>query len=294
MLKLDTRVSKFFSQYLCILCASFMLIGCSYFDTGEASQLEAGKAVQKIDLMRGDYAAGAPSLSEVAARSTSGSVQIFDVGNEAPLMATTVEAPMRASDLDAQEVQEIAAVPPQDLSLAMQQSPPSNVGIFSADPRVQIFPLDGGMIPQAPVVVQSGSLMPSPAPFVSREAVVNSSAATVYFGHDSTSLDAPTRSQVRDWAKRYLMRPRQDVITVSGHASSRATGGDVARRSLINLNVSLKRAYAVTAELVKAGIPAELIRSVGWGDTRPAGLRDGKTPEQAARRVEISLQGQTL
>ena len=61
-----------------------------------------------------------------------------------------------------------------------------------------------------------------------------------------------------------------------------------AERKIINLKISMDRAFAVSRALIQRGIPAEAIKVVAWGDSRPPPLVNGKNTESAARRVEIS------
>lgn len=95
---------KSFPLLLCILCASFVLAGCSYFDTGE--QLSASASdIEQVDLAP-TY--DLPSLPELVARQSRGRVQIFPLdGPQADLSY----AP--AAEMNMQPVQ---AVPPEGQS----------------------------------------------------------------------------------------------------------------------------------------------------------------------------------
>jgi outer membrane protein OmpA-like peptidoglycan-associated protein len=80
------------------------------------------------------------------------------------------------------------------------------------------------------------------------------------------------------------LRGQERRIVVEGHADM--VGGV----SPYNQNLSEQRAMAVRDYLVSKGVPADLIRSVGYGATRP--ISDNTSPEGRAanRRVEIIVE----
>jgi outer membrane protein OmpA-like peptidoglycan-associated protein len=49
----------------------------------------------------------------------------------------------------------------------------------------------------------------------------------------------------------------------------------------------VNRAYKVASALIKRGVPAEAIRLVAWGETRPPADQGQRSAEAASRRVEI-------
>jgi outer membrane protein OmpA-like peptidoglycan-associated protein len=113
--------------------------------------------------------------------------------------------------------------------------------------------------------------------------------AVIYFDHNSTVLDAGDRAVIAE--ARQLFDAGRDVgISVEGHSSVRANYKNARQRKMVNLNVSMRRAYHVVKALVALGVPAEVIRTVAWGEVRPPEPVQGMNDEAAARRVEIIIQ----
>ncbi len=114
----------------------------------------------------------------------------------------------------------------------------------------------------------------------------------IYFDHGSSELDASDVQAISAIGQKYNTNSG-DIISVEGHASERAEETDPIRRKEINLKVSMERAYAVARALIYNGIPANSIRTVAWGQERPAENIAGMDTETASRRVEIlSVSGQ--
>lgn len=78
----------------------------------------------------------------------------------------------------------------------------------------------------------------------------------------------------------YKLHPEWAKIRIEGHADAR---GDAA----FNQDVSVRRAAMVRNELVKRGIPAAIIESVGVGATRPRDKRKVEEAYRLNRRVEF-------
>ena len=78
----------------------------------------------------------------------------------------------------------------------------------------------------------------------------------------------------------YKLHPEWAKIRIEGHADAR---GDAA----FNQDVSERRAAMVRNELVKRGIPATIIESVGLGATRPRDKRKVEEAYRLNRRVEF-------
>ncbi|MBU0859741.1 MAG: OmpA family protein, partial [Alphaproteobacteria bacterium] len=70
-------------------------------------------------------------------------------------------------------------------------------------------------------------------------------------------------------------------------ASSRAEVSDPVERRILNLKMSMDRAFRVSSDLIRSGVPATAIKTTVYGDTRPAGPMDSKDGEAASRRVDI-------
>ena len=80
----------------------------------------------------------------------------------------------------------------------------------------------------------------------------------------------------------YLKRNPDRKILIEGHTDN--TGG-----SDYNLQLSQLRAQSVDSYLISSGVPADRIRAIGYGETRPEAPNDSATGRQQNRRVEIVI-----
>ena len=80
----------------------------------------------------------------------------------------------------------------------------------------------------------------------------------------------------------YLKRNPDRKVLIEGHTDN--TGG-----SEYNLQLSQLRAQSVESYLVSSGVPADRIRAIGYGETRPEAPNDSATGRQQNRRVEIVI-----
>lgn len=273
-----------------------MLVGCSYFDTGDGPVVEGG-APETIDLMTGDEMvqgseavpevlspAEPLDLPEIADRASDGRVQLYPLEGVLP--------PNK----------------PSPASPAVQaQGFPVTAAWGSSAPSVQVFPLDDDMrmalpphlmspteasplLPPSfesePLAASSGAWAPmsETGEFVTITAP-GKQALKVYFAHDSSNLD----HQAGDIIARILeyYRDSGGGLSIEGHASVNANISDPVRRKIVNLKVSMNRAFAVAKYLIEKGVPAESIRTVAWGEVRPPSGTNSMNLEKAARRVEI-------
>ena len=170
----------------------------------------------------------------------------------------------------------------------MKYSVPDGV-VSSRDSSVTVYPLDGEMMqPSAPVALtgQTEALTPSlPYPYPPLDHMDSQGVepARIYFAHSAVKLDGPAKQVIKTVAQ----RAGTGAIQVEGHASTRTATTNPVESRIVNLKVSMERAYDVTRELIRDGVPAETIQTRAWGDTRPALSVDGKSTEDASRRVEI-------
>jgi outer membrane protein OmpA-like peptidoglycan-associated protein len=184
----------------------------------------------------------------------------------------------------------------------------------ATDPRVTVFPLDGGaaypttQLAQAPAPswpnsmlplgkVESGPLTPEPATWEgggsSRKddgripsPEVGKDISRVYFAYGSANLNGQSRQALQSVAETAKFAP-VDRVSVEGHASQNAQTSDRVKAKILNLKESMNRAQAVSNNLIENGVPAEKIKTVAWGDTRPEGRS-----EPAQRRVDVVTGGQ--
>lgn len=171
------------------------------------------------------------------------------------------------------------------------------VSTGSMDPNVLVFPLDdtmpapvfdGGMPPLMPPAAEVPFSSPFPdtaaapppvmltppgAPF---EPAVNVNGAQIFFPHGSSKLSATGRQVIDSMAAR-----GGGYITVEGHASARGEAADPVEKRIVNLKMSMDRAFNVSSDLIRKGVPPEAITTTVYGDARPAATED------TSRRVEI-------
>ena len=123
---------------------------------------------------------------------------------------------------------------------------------------------------------------PSPVPVaVPSTEVVPSRSYLVFFDWDRAELTTRARQIVAE-AATASTRVRTTRIEVQGNADRSGTPA-------YNQGLSLRRARAVAAELVRHGVPQGEISVQGFGDTRPLVATAAGVREPQNRRVEIIL-----
>ena len=103
----------------------------------------------------------------------------------------------------------------------------------------------------------------------------------VTFRFDSAEIDSDYRGKLDNIVSVLKSNPGVRV-RVDGHTDS--TGAE-----RYNEGLSDRRAKAVAAYLVAAGVDAERIESKGWGEQKPAYPNDTKVQRAANRRAEITV-----
>jgi outer membrane protein OmpA-like peptidoglycan-associated protein len=110
----------------------------------------------------------------------------------------------------------------------------------------------------------------------------------VLFEFDSQALTSAAEGKVAAVAEVILRLAPERALSVEGHTDSI---GEVA----YNFDLSLRRAEGVSAQLIEAGIPAEQISTMGYGERFP--IVENRTPEgqddpvarAQNRRVEVVI-----
>lgn len=296
---------------ICALVAIMAVTGCSYFDTGEpvdvtadhpqAIDLTTGQPIQAQPLGAGqetaaatdgkpfDYAPiGYNDAAEAVRQSSDGRVQIFPLDDEQPVS----DAPFNGSynyNGGSIDVSPVEATP----LFA------SSTNTRNPYPGVEIYPLDDAMTnfsspqPDAapaslmpfPVAENTGHSFGRSGDFVAVPTMPGGVPSVIYFAHDSVALNQQDLAQISALARNYGPGAAQD-ISVAGHASVQSSIADPVQRKLINLKISMDRAFAVARALIESGIPAERVKTHGYGEEVPPAPSD-KPVEIAARRVEI-------
>ncbi len=109
----------------------------------------------------------------------------------------------------------------------------------------------------------------------------------MFFDWDRSDLTGRAREIIAE-AAQASTRVQTTRIEVNGYAdTSIAIPG--ARGQRYNMNLSVRRAQSVKAELIRDGVPASAIETEGFGDTHLLVPTGPNTREPQNRRVEIIL-----
>jgi len=111
---------------------------------------------------------------------------------------------------------------------------------------------------------------------------------TVNFKHGSASLSQGDRRLITDLARQALQT--NAFLRVVGHASMRTREMDPIKHTMVNFDISLRRANIVASALINAGFPAERLIVDAVGDTQPLFSEAMPSGERANRRTEIFLE----
>jgi OOP family OmpA-OmpF porin len=104
---------------------------------------------------------------------------------------------------------------------------------------------------------------------------------TLYFSFDKSELDQGGKNQIERVVREYRAGAPVTIV-LAGHA-------DRSGKKPYNLVLSRERSEAVRRQLIKSGIPVQMIEAHAFGEMRPRkGTQDGKR-EPANRRVEITV-----
>ena len=128
---------------------------------------------------------------------------------------------------------------------------------------------------------------PPPAPVAPAPAPAPARTYLVFFDWDKAFL-TPRARQIVAEAAQNSTRTQTTTIEVNGYAdTSHALPGH--RGQEYNLRLSLRRADSVKAELIRDGVPANVIEVHGYGDTHLLVPTGPNVREPQNRRVEIIL-----
>ncbi|HTT07491.1 MAG TPA: peptidoglycan-associated lipoprotein Pal [Gammaproteobacteria bacterium] len=105
------------------------------------------------------------------------------------------------------------------------------------------------------------------------------SRTVVYFDYDSSDVHADDRPVVEAHAAK-LAGNHDLIVTLEGHADERGSRE-------YNLALGERRAQAVKKQMVLLGVAADQIRTVSYGEERPADPGHDEAAYSKNRRVEI-------
>jgi outer membrane protein OmpA-like peptidoglycan-associated protein len=104
---------------------------------------------------------------------------------------------------------------------------------------------------------------------------------TMYFEFESETLTAESRALLADTMRAVKQRPAPDVLVV-GHT-------DAAGSPASNFELGLRRALAVRAMLIGAGLDERTIAVTSHGESQPLVPTTDGTREPRNRRVQINV-----
>jgi outer membrane protein OmpA-like peptidoglycan-associated protein len=256
-------------HFTVLLVGTLSLIGCSYFDHDEELAAQKREAIDLTGQAQETNIAATPEpdVMQIISQNTDGSVEVYPLDGAGLVSQPGMTPPTTYSYGN--------SVNDGSIPVATVDAVPvdGNVqSVYSGDPSVQVFPLDGPIVQTATA--------PPPAPDQNMQ-LVNSATgapATVYFERSSTSLDEADREALSNLiANNNTARG----IAVEGYASTESNIADPVQRKIANLKVSMERAFNVTKELIGRGVPAELVTTVAHGENRQANTA------AESRRVEV-------
>lgn len=152
-----------------------------------------------------------------------------------------------------------------------------------ADSSVTIFSLDSSAPMMGGDQIAGGfdnySAMPMDQGFVAYGGEGNQ----IFFKDGSSRLGSGDLRKLSNVAERAKFAP-VNRVTVAGYASRPTqAGSNTVQGHILNLKESMNRSFAVSKELIKKGVPAEKIKAVAWGATKPTGN------EEQDRRVDVIM-----
>ncbi len=158
---------------------------------------------------------------------------------------------------------------------------PDEMDVFMAE----AVPIEEvGSVASAPAVASSTQSVASEAvqperPRAAPPVATAENRSLVYFDFDKASLKPEAVASLRRIA-RQLRRNSRSTVVVQGHADSRGTRE-------YNLALGERRAKAVAAYLIDAGVPSRRIRTTSFGEERLASQGSSEESHALNRRSEI-------
>jgi peptidoglycan-associated lipoprotein len=104
---------------------------------------------------------------------------------------------------------------------------------------------------------------------------------TVYFAFDSSAVSDSESSKISTVAEHMRANPNH-ALRIEGHADERGT--DEYNRAL-----GERRALAIREQLITAGVPANRVLTLSYGEDRPADSGQGETAWSRNRRGDFIL-----
>jgi peptidoglycan-associated lipoprotein len=105
---------------------------------------------------------------------------------------------------------------------------------------------------------------------------------TVYFDYDQSSIRSDQRANLRSDADAILARSDLGVVTVQGNTDERGS-------EEYNLALGERRAGAAKRYLVDLGVPSSRLRTVSFGEAKPAVAGHDESAWKWNRRADFAI-----
>ena len=149
-------------------------------------------------------------------------------------------------------------------------------------------PLSNGTEDIMPVPVSPDSLGDQSGGASTSTAAVSFQVASIPFSSGSSALNSTGRAALKQVVK--LHREFGGHVRVIGHASQRTRDMDLNSHSLVNFQVSLDRATAVSMELTRLGVPALAVLVDARSDNEPLSYEYMPAGEAENRRADVFIE----
>lgn len=154
----------------------------------------------------------------------------------------------------------------------------------SFTPAQAIEECDPDLIPKKPEPAPAPPPPPPPAPKVEAPKIVISKVnleADTYFDFDKATLKPEGKAKI-DQEVAKMNQVELNLVIAVGHTDS--IGSEA-----YNQKLSVRRAEAVKAYMVSKGVPADLIKVSGMGESQPIATNKTRDGRAKNRRVEIEF-----
>lgn len=156
------------------------------------------------------------------------------------------------------------------------------------------------LLSERPLSTDSADIVPAPTASLSSEppfsdqidgasaAAISFQAASIPFSTGSTALNSADRATLKQVVK--LHQKFGGNVRVIGHSSQRTRDMDSNSHRLVNFQISLDRATAVSMELTRLGVPAAAVRVDARSDNEPLSYEYMPAGEAENRRADIYIE----
>jgi len=129
---------------------------------------------------------------------------------------------------------------------------------------------------------ERGDFKPDTGEIETVESVELTEFQTIYFDFDQSTIRADQRESLKTDAKAIQSQSNLGVVTLQGNCDERGS-------EEYNLALGERRAMAVKTYLVDLGVPASRLRTVSFGESKPAVAGHDESAWKWNRRVDFAV-----